>query len=293
MRATVNSGEFRSFKGIPLLRAIATALAGLPEQRQARKDLALSSIRTIREFFTALTMAVPRAPRHPSGGCAMLRGKVCLGVLVAALACASTSFAQGCSSYRLWLFIEPTGTTISPSSASCPPGAILYLWGGTDAPVGADILYASGPAPVDGMTVGEHDVSAWSAGGAWALIFTVPGEYAFQVQGLDISGQSPVPMGSPEIFTVFATNGADPTNFGVCRQCQVQAGAPINLTNGNVWVQERDYSLPGLGGGLELVRTWNSLWQWSSPTMPGQAGMFGNSWRSTYEEMLTWPRLQQ
>ena len=26
------------------------------------------------------------------------------------------------------------------------------------------------------------------------------------------------------------------TNLGVCTQCQLQAGAPINLTNGNVWI---------------------------------------------------------
>jgi YD repeat-containing protein len=46
-------------------------------------------------------------------------------------------------------------------------------------------------------------------------------------------------------------------------------------------VQQRDYALPGLGGGLRLVRTWNSLL--------GLAGMFGQGWCSTYEEMLVGP----
>jgi len=69
--------------------------------------------------------------------------------------------------------------------------------------------------------------------------------------------------------------------------CNGQTGTPINLTNGNVWVQQRDYSLPGLGGGLALVRTWNSLLGSVGP--PNVAGMFGQSWRSTYEETIAGP----
>ncbi len=67
--------------------------------------------------------------------------------------------------------------------------------------------------------------------------------------------------------------------------CPLGCGGPINLASGNVWVSERDYSLPGLGGGLELTRSWNSQWQDAAP--PSIAGMFGNSWRSTYEEQLS------
>jgi len=70
-----------------------------------------------------------------------------------------------------------------------------------------------------------------------------------------------------------------------CLDCDAQAGQPINLTNGNVWVTQKDYSLPGLGGGINLQRTWNSLWANARDAMP-QVGMFGDSWRSTYEEHL-------
>lgn len=69
-------------------------------------------------------------------------------------------------------------------------------------------------------------------------------------------------------------------------QCEGQAGAPINLTNGNTWVTQHDYSLPGLGGGLSLDRTWNSLWATSFRSGLPVSGMFGHSWRSTYEEAL-------
>jgi RHS repeat-associated protein len=79
-----------------------------------------------------------------------------------------------------------------------------------------------------------------------------------------------------------------PADLGPCKKrCEANVGAPINVTNGNVWLQGRDFSVPGLGGGLELVRTWNSLWQ--DQAYPELAGMFGDSWRSTYEERLAFP----
>lgn len=67
--------------------------------------------------------------------------------------------------------------------------------------------------------------------------------------------------------------------------CAAQTGHPINLVNGNVWITQRDYTLPGLGGGLALDRTWNSLWP-SQKDALSQSGMFGDGWRSTYEENL-------
>jgi len=42
--------------------------------------------------------------------------------------------------------------------------------------------------------------------------------------------------------------------------------------------------VPGLGGGLNLSRVWNSQWFYSNP--PSLAGMFGLGWQSTYEEQL-------
>ena len=62
------------------------------------------------------------------------------------------------------------------------------------------------------------------------------------------------------------------------------SGSPINLTNGNTYIQETDLSLPGLGGGLRLGRTWNSIWPTEESAF--QSGMFGLGWRSTYEERV-------
>jgi YD repeat-containing protein len=70
-----------------------------------------------------------------------------------------------------------------------------------------------------------------------------------------------------------------------CGQGGATAGHPINLTNGNTYIQQNDVRILGLGGGLILGRTWNSIW----PVSPGglQVGLFGTNWRSTYEEAIT------
>lgn len=69
----------------------------------------------------------------------------------------------------------------------------------------------------------------------------------------------------------------------VCPKCG-SGGQPINFLNGNTWITQQDYSIPGLGGGLTLSRTWNSLWPLMSP--PEESGIFGDSWRSSFEERI-------
>ena len=59
---------------------------------------------------------------------------------------------------------------------------------------------------------------------------------------------------------------------------------PITLTTGNTFITQNDLSLPGLGGGLTLTRTWNSMWP--SSQLSSQIGIFGPNWRSTYEERI-------
>lgn len=72
-------------------------------------------------------------------------------------------------------------------------------------------------------------------------------------------------------------------NLGPC-DCEGEAGSPINVTTGNVWITEEDYKIPGLGGGIMINRTWNSLWP--TTMTPSLTGMFGDSWRSNLEEQI-------
>lgn len=90
--------------------------------------------------------------------------------------------------------------------------------------------------------------------------------------------------GAPPSITVVQDNSADLGAASPRSGCEGTCGSPLNLTNGNIWIKEDEYSLPGLGGGLHLSRTWNSLWPFNFPFQ--QVGMFGDSWQSNYEEHL-------
>jgi YD repeat-containing protein len=58
---------------------------------------------------------------------------------------------------------------------------------------------------------------------------------------------------------------------------------PINLSTGNTYITQTDISVPGLGGGLNLTRTWNSK---LPAIQSAYSGMFGTNWRSNLEERL-------
>ncbi len=71
------------------------------------------------------------------------------------------------------------------------------------------------------------------------------------------------------------------TGCGCGKSC---AGSPVNLANGNTYIMQTDMTIPGLGNGLALARTWNSRWP---ATQSGSAlGIFGLNWRSSYEERV-------
>ncbi len=61
-------------------------------------------------------------------------------------------------------------------------------------------------------------------------------------------------------------------------------GQPISFADGNTWITETDLKNPGLGGGLTLERTWDSIWPSDESAL--QIGMFGPNGRSTYEESV-------
>lgn len=75
-----------------------------------------------------------------------------------------------------------------------------------------------------------------------------------------------------------------PENDSNCTSTTPICGHPINLANGNTFIKQIDISLPGIGGGLSLTRTWNSLWPSNQILMA--PGLFGNNWKSTYEERV-------
>jgi hypothetical protein len=80
-----------------------------------------------------------------------------------------------------------------------------------------------------------------------------------------------------KIITIRVGDNDDATNFGDT-SCPSKVAKPINVTNGNMYLQQTDYRLPGFGGGLEITRTFNSKMQ--------RAGLFGFGWSSFLDESI-------
>jgi YD repeat-containing protein len=100
----------------------------------------------------------------------------------------------------------------------------------------------------------------------WTCCFPYPGTYvAVIVANL---AKCPPPPKCP------CSSGAPPN----------EGGNPIYFATGDTYIDEKDVSLPGLGGGLTLSRRWNSLWPTSE--IASSVGLFGPNWRSTYEERI-------
>jgi YD repeat-containing protein len=111
--------------------------------------------------------------------------------------------------------------------------------------------------------------------------------------GFTIITSPPVPVSTPTITTGPGCAAWSARNYlcspaaapaEVCTSCcGAECGKPITLSTGNTYITQRDLSIPGLGGGLSLSRTWNSM----LPSIQSSfAGMFGMNWRSNYEERL-------
>jgi YD repeat-containing protein len=142
------------------------------------------------------------------------------------------------------------------------------------------IGYVFGRNP-DGTT-GFFNVLDTQAGNSTGPIYYTPpypGTYQFHFQATINVTSCPVPPTvTPEVtLTVYVRDTDDDENNGPT-DCNANVGEPINVTNGNMYVQHPDYRLPGLDGGLPLIRTYNS--------QSGRTGLFGFGWTSTYEESI-------
>lgn len=64
-----------------------------------------------------------------------------------------------------------------------------------------------------------------------------------------------------------------------CKMAYEIVRRPVNVTNGNVYLWQKDYSVPGAGEALNVTRTYNSLSTYS--------GLFGASWTTQYDERIS------
>jgi len=105
----------------------------------------------------------------------------------------------------------------------------------------------------------------------WFYVRDYPGTYAYVIGAESYACHPPDP--EPVCLACLAAASGAAT-----------ASAPINLATGNTFIVQNDVRIPGISGGLSLVRTWNS--KWPSSQTAYQVGLFGPNWRSTYEEQV-------
>lgn len=93
-------------------------------------------------------------------------------------------------------------------------------------------------------------------------------------------GNPPGPPSNTATVNLLLIGNDDAQNAGACRfpVPSPNVGKPVNVTNGNMWLEQTDYSLPGIGEPIELNRFYNSIIQTS--------GLFGFGWSTKYDEPL-------
>lgn len=134
------------------------------------------------------------------------------------------------------------------------------------------------------LTLGALLVSLWSVSAAAQNSCSTP-MYCSAYNLLNVQCVPALPATAQCITVVYGTafclaksNVCAPPPWGKCPYC----GSPIDLATGNAYITQVDLKNPGLGGGLSLVRTWDSI----SPGENG-VGLFGAGWSSTYEESVS------
>jgi YD repeat-containing protein len=62
-------------------------------------------------------------------------------------------------------------------------------------------------------------------------------------------------------------------------------GGTTDLASGDTSITQSDVRIPGVGGGITMSRTWNSVWPATESGV--RTGLFGPNWRSSYEERVS------
>ncbi len=92
------------------------------------------------------------------------------------------------------------------------------------------------------------------------------------------------PPGTPDsnnaTVNLLLIGNDDAQNAGACQipHPSPNVGKPVNVTNGNMWLEQTDFALPGPGEPIEINRFYNSMIQ--------SSGLFGYGWSTKYDASL-------
>src|SRR6266516_93216 len=123
------------------------------------------------------------------------------------------------------------------------------------------------------------DTQASNSTGPASSTLMFPGTYHFKFQAALNNGVcSTLPQFTNiQTITVYVGEVGDDPNNGAT-DCNGSVAKPINVTNGNMYLSQSDYHLPGFGSGLELKRTYNSKLL--------RDALFGFGWSSILDESI-------
>src|SRR6266850_4630636 len=134
----------------------------------------------------------------------------------------------------------------------------------------------------DGTTAFLTTLDSRSADSTGPILISAsaPGTYTFHIQGIidrhpncsNISDHTEIVT-----FTVQVGEADGAQDLGT-QSCNNGIGELVNVTNGNMYHQQTDYRLPGIGSGVQITRTYNSKNQ--------VAGLFGFGWSSILDESI-------
>ncbi|MEK6282278.1 MAG: RHS repeat-associated core domain-containing protein [Acidobacteriota bacterium] len=123
------------------------------------------------------------------------------------------------------------------------------------------------------------DTQASNSSGPAYQTLMFPGTYRFSFQARMNNGVCTGLPATTEVLslTVYVGDTDDDPNNGPT-SCNANIGEPVNVTNGNVYLDQTDYRLPGFGAGLEIKRTYNSALK--------RDALFGYGWSSILDESI-------
>jgi len=90
------------------------------------------------------------------------------------------------------------------------------------------------------------DTQASNSTGPNSYTFTSPGTYQFHIQGIINTTPCNIQPAETEMINITVYVGdADGARDSGAPTCNSGAGRPINVTNGNMYLNQTDYRLPG------------------------------------------------
>ena len=165
-----------------------------------------------------------------------------------------------------------SAVTVNISVNNNPPvaGDDAYLVPGPSTTIGPFLVNDSDP---DGDGLSQPDIVDFPQHGSLSGV-TQPDEKLYSPNdgytGIDrFTYRICDNLGACSTATVTLDMGGDGKNNGSCN-CNECVGEPVNVTTGNVYLEQSDYQLSGVGPITDITRSYNSMSQ--------AIGIFGRGW---------------